>query len=292
MTIILIELPFVVCYAVFTRKFGWIVSSLYAVIGTAVSFALIFPGNPVTYLVFLKVAATGIILGEKRWFGSSFPRRMVGVTFPGFVIALIFGLPIIISGVPPEILEIIREDTLAIYETFMTEDDAQSTLENAMYFFDHIFQLAFAFYVLFGVVLSWISFHLSNIVMVKFNENAEDIPPFYDFRMPFNAVWIMIFGGVLFVVGYEPTMPFISNVLAVMAGLYGIQGLAIVMYHINRFSIGRLPKVVFWVIFFLTFAFLSIFLIIIGIFDNWFNLRNASLNKTTGDKGNNNENYS
>jgi|GEM_PF-4906362 uncharacterized protein YybS (DUF2232 family) len=291
MTIILIELPFVACFAVFARKFDWMISSVYALMGTAVSFALIYPGNPLTYLVFIKVAVTGIILGKTGWFGGSFPRRLSGVTLPGFVFALIFGLPIVIRGVSPEILEVIKEDTLQIYQAVMTEDNARNTLENAMFFFDQIFKLAFAFYVLFGVVLSWLSFQLANIVLRKFNEPAERIPPFYAFKMPFSAIWVLLFGGVIFVIGYKPSIPLASNILAAMAGLYGMQGLAIVTYHINRISIGRLPKVIFWVIFFLTFAFFSVFLIIIGIFDNWFNLRYSPEFSTHGERGNDNEDY-
>ena len=94
---------------------------------------------------------------------------------------------------------------------------------------------------------------------------------------------------LLFVAGFERSIPYAMNILAAMAGLYGMQGLAIVTFHINRLSIGRLPKVIFWVIFFLTFAFFSVFLIIIGIFDNWFNLRYAPGASASGEKGNNNE---
>ncbi|MFC1539499.1 DUF2232 domain-containing protein [Candidatus Latescibacterota bacterium] len=292
MSLVFIELPFVVSYAVFTRKFGWKVSSGYAFMGTAVSFALIFPGNPVTYLVFLKIAVMGIILGKQDWFGGSFLRRILGVTIPGFILALVFGVPIITYGVSPEILELIREDTLQIYKAFMSEDNALNTVENAMFFFNQVFKIGLAVYFLFGIILSWLSFLLANLVMRKFGEPSETIPPFYSFKLPFDTIWILIIGGLIFVIGYEPTIPIVSNILAAAAGLYGIQGLAIVTFHINRFSIGRLPKIIFWVIFFLTFAFFSIFLIIIGIFDNWFNLRYSLEYYKEEDKGNNNEDNS
>ncbi|MFC1490945.1 DUF2232 domain-containing protein, partial [Candidatus Latescibacterota bacterium] len=194
MSLIFIELPFIVCYAVFARIFGWKVASLFALSGTVVSFALIFPGNPVTYLVFLKISVMGIIIGKQDLFGGTFLKRISAVTFPGFILGLIFGLPIVISGVAPEILELIREDTLQIYMAFMSEDNALNTLENAMFFFNQIFKIGLAFYFLFAIILSWLSFHLSNLVMKRIKEPVESIPPFYTFKLPFNAVWVLLFG--------------------------------------------------------------------------------------------------
>ncbi len=292
MSIVLIELPFVVCYAVLVRKYDWLICCAYAFLGTAASFALIFPGNTVTPLVFLKISFMGIILGKYNWLSGSFLRRISAVAIPGIIIAFVFGLPIIINGVSPEIIEETKQDTLKIYQAFMSEDDALNAVENAMFFFNEIFKIGLAFYFLFTLILSWLSFLLANWVMGKIKESTEYVPPFYTFKLPFHVIWVLLAGGLLFVSGYKPSIPMASNILAVMAGLYGIQGLAIVTYHINGISIGRLPKVLFWLIFFMMIGFFSVFLIIVGIIDNWFNLRAFPYYISGGEEGNNNESNS
>ncbi len=92
----------------------------------------------------------------------------------------------------------------------------------------------------------------------------------------------MSFGLVLS--EYEPTFVIALNVFGVMAGFYGIQGMAIVSYYMNRTSMGRLPRILFWLIFFITLAFSGVFLIIVGVIDNWYHLRFALSSSNTGGK--------
>ena len=77
---------------------------------------------------------------------------------------------------------------------------------------------------------------------------------------------------------YEPVFPIALNLLVIMVVLYLVQGLAVVMYHMNRLSLGRLPRILFWLFFFFTIIFSGVFLIGIGLVDNWFNLRAISSN--------------
>ncbi len=289
MTIILIELPFVVLYAVLVRKHDWMMGCLYAFLGTVVSFVLTFQSMSITPIVFMKIALMGLLLGKYNLFCGSFFRRLSAVAFPGIIIAIVLGLPLIFNGVTPEVMEEIKQDTLEVYQVFMPDDDAENMAENAVVFFAGIFKISLAFYILFAFILSWFSFLLSSWLMGKFKEDAEYVPPFYTFKMPFRAIWVLIAGGALWVSGYEHTIIIASNILAVMAGLYGMQGLAVVTYHINRFSIGVLPKIIFWLIFFLAIGFSGILLIITGVIDNWFNLRTIPYYTESGEEGNNNE---
>ena len=68
MTIILIELPFVVFYAVLMRKHDWMMGCLYAFLGTVVSFVLTFQSMSITPIVFMKIALMGILLGKYNLF--------------------------------------------------------------------------------------------------------------------------------------------------------------------------------------------------------------------------------
>ena len=292
MSMLLIEVPFVVLYAILVRKHDWLMGLVYASLGTAASFTVSIPVMSVTPIVFLKIAIMGIILGKHNWLDGSFLRRLTVVAIPGIIIAFVFGLPVVLYGVSPELIEEIKQDTMKIYQAFMSEDDALNTAENAMFLFTGIFKIGLAVYFLFAFTLSWLSYIFAGWIMGKFKEDAEYVPPIYSFKLPFHVIWVFLVGAIFWISGYEPVFLLASNILAIMAGLYGIQGLAIFTYHINGISIGRLPKIFFWVIFFLMIGFFGVFLIIIGIIDNWFNLRPA-LYFTEGRKeGNNNESNS
>ncbi len=288
----LIEVPFVVFYTLLIRKHDWIIGLLYVSLGTAVSYIMSNTEMSVTPIIFLKIALMGLILGKHNWLSGSFLRRLSAVAVPGFIIAFLFGLPVILHGVPPETLDEIKQDTVQIYQTFMSEDDALNTAENAMGFFTGLFKVGLAIYILFALILSWMSFIFAGWIIRKFKGDAEYVPPIYSFKLPFHTIWIFIAGAALWLSGYEPVIILSYNILAVMAGLYGIQGLAILTYHINGISIGRLPRILFWVIFFLTISFFGAFLVIIGIIDNWFNLRTIQYYTTSEKEGNNNESNS
>ncbi len=289
MTLMLVEIPLIAMCALLVRKFDWQIGFLFVFLGTAASYAMIFPETSLTPFIFLKIGFMGMILGKKNWFSGSFFKRISAVSVPGIIFALFFGLPIVFHGVSPDTLEEIKNDSLEIYQAFMTEDEALNAIDNAMIFFEGIFRIGFAFYFLFALILSWLSFYFTGWLMERFNEAAEYVPPVYFFKIPFHAIWVLIVGGALCVSGYEPFYPVAYNILAIMAGLYGIQGLAIVTYHINGISMGRLPKILFWVILFLAIGFTGIFMIFTGIIDNWFNLRSIKYHKEVEKEGNNDE---
>lgn len=280
--LILFELPFALLFAVLTRKFGWETTGVFSVLGTFSAFYLAPSFTSITPLLFLKLALMGIVLARYAWFGHSFFGRIVTVAFPGILLGFVLGLPIVLNGVSPEILSEMKQESYEIYSAFMSDDGAKNAAENAVYFFESIFKVGLAMNLLCAFILSWLALVLSGWVMVKFREEPDSIPAFTTFKVPFHAVWIFLVAGGIWLSGFEVTGSFSLNTLAVMGGLYGLQGLTIVIYHMNGISIGRLPKIIFWVIFFLAIKFSGVFLIVTGIIDNWFNLR--SIKYETGDK--------
>ena len=292
MSLILVEVPFVAAYALLVRKCGRTSAIVCGAAGTLLSMVLIGHGLSLTPVIFLKIAATGVILGEISWFAAAFPKRLSAVAAPGILFAFLFGIPLVIQGVSPEVLEEIRNDSLGIYQTLMSEDDARNAIERAMYFFQGVFRIGLSVYVLYAVMLAWFSMYFSGWLLGVFREQGGYPPPFQSFRMPFHSIWALLAGAGLWVAGIESVYPFALNILAVMAGLYGVQGLAIVMYHMNGISIGRLPKVLFWVIFFLTIGLTGVLLVITGIIDTWFNLRSVIYQNADKEEGNKDENHS
>ncbi len=292
MTIVLVEVPFAVAFAVLARKLDWPYAAIIAVTGTILAGATLWPSvNSLTPVIFLKVASTGILIGIPRLAMLSFSRHMAIAMLPGLVLGSVFGLAIVLGGVAPDVMEQTKQETLEVYQVFMSEDNAKNAVENAMYFFESIFSVAMSFFVFFALVLVWLSFYFTKVIFPKFGEHPETVPPLYMFRLPFHAVWFFLAGGILWVTGYKPGAPLALNLIGSMAGLYGLQGMAIVTYYVNGISMGRLPKVLFWLIFFLTIGFSGVFLVITGIIDNWFNIRSIP-DKARDGEGQNNEDYS
>lgn len=291
MSISPLEIPFIVLAAVLVRKFTWFMGLVYILVGTAASFYMIFPNVSITSVVFLQTAVMGVFIGETKWFSRNFTWRLSAVSFPGFVLAVIFGLQLVLSGIPAGTIDEIRQESLEMYQVFMSQDDALNAVENAMLLFKTFFRMGFGILFLGALILSWLSFHVARWIMVRFREEPEAVPPIYFFKIPFHAIWIFLVGLGVYLIGYKPLFLIAINILFIMAGLYGIQGLAVVTYHMNRISLGIWPRIFFWLIFFITLTFSFFILIITGIVDNWINLRSLPFfSKTIGqEEGNKNE---
>jgi hypothetical protein len=234
----------------------------------------------------------GIILGEPRWFNRNYSLRLTAVAVPGLILAVAFGLPLILRGVAADVMNDIKQESLEMYQAFMSKDDAANAVENAMHLFKFFFQASMGIMFLGSLVLSWLSFHVTRWVMVKIREEPESVPPLYLFKVPFHAIWIFLIGLGIYLIGFKPLFPVAVNVLFIMAGLYGIQGLSIVTYFMNRISMGLLPRVLFWLIFFVTITFSFVILIFAGIIDNWFNLRSLPFSSQTDGQKEDNKNES
>ena len=273
-----IEIPFVAAAAVLSRKYTWTVGLAYVITGMVASVLMLFPTVSITSVIFLKTAVMGLIIGETAWFASGFKMRLSSVSFPGIVLACIIGIPLIFNGVPAETLDEIRQESLEMYETFMSDDNALRAIDNAMPFFKGFFRFSFGILFLGSFIISWLSFHFSRWILGRLEaDQAETVPPIYTFTVPFHGIWLFITGLVFYLIEYKPVLPVAINVLFIMAGLYCIQGLAIVFYHMKRISVGIWPRIFFWLIFFVTITFSAFILIITGILDNWINLRSIPL---------------
>ena len=272
----LVEIPFIVFWAVYERKYGWKTCLEYILFGALLSFILTFQEKSITPAVYLKASFTGLILGEASWFRGSFTRRFVAVSFPGVVLSLVFGLPIILSGVTTEVIERFRQDALEMYRVFMSADEALKAADNAMQMFRGIFKAGLAVFMISAPVYAWMSFIASKLLMRRFNEEPEDITPFHNFKLPFHVIWIFLGAFGLLLSEYALVFPIALNIFVFMAFLYLIQGIAIVMFQMNKFSMGRLPRVIFWLLFFFTLVFTGVILIFTGVIDSWFNLRSIA----------------
>jgi hypothetical protein len=269
----IIEVPVIIFIAILTGRYGWRYALMMVTLGLVAVFSLTAEEYSVTGIVFVKVALMGVTLGEQSWFSGSFTRRLTGVAIPGFMLGLIMGVPMLIHEVDPEILERIRQDAISMYSAFMTEDQALNTADNAMSMFAAIFRVAVALHVLSAFAFAWLAFMGARILMPRFGVEAEPVPRISEFTVPFHAIWVFLATFGLLLSGIEQLFPVALNGFIIMAALYLIQGLAVVMHVMNRLELGRLPRILFWVMFFVMIGAIGVVLLVIGVSDNWFRFR-------------------
>ena len=281
-----LEIPFILACMVLVRKYGWRSGIFFTVSGLVASILLFRSTESVAPLVFLKIAVSGIILGSPQWFSGTFTARLSAVALPGVILAFLFGAPLIYHGAPEGTLDQLRQEALDMYSSFMSEDQAFNAVENATYLFEGVYKVGLGIFFLGSVILSWLTMIVGNWLLRKIKEPVEPLPRMFAFSLPFHAVWVFLAALALLVLEYDPLFPVALNALFVMAGLYGIQGLAIVTFHMARLSMGPLPRVFFWLLVFVTLSFSGIILILTGVIDNWFSLRSLP---STENGGENNE---
>lgn len=268
-----IEVPFVVVAALIMRKFGWRYGLLFTFTGAVIASAFMPTLGSITPVVFLKTGLMGMILGEPFLFPGPFARRLTAVALPGFVLALVLGFPMISHGVSGEVVSEIRQDALDMYMTFMPEEDAINTADNAIAMFEGVFHAGMGVFAIAALSVAWLSFLVSGLVMKRIGETPEYVAPLQTFKLPFHMMWVFLGAFGLMLSEYQPLFPFALNLFVFMAFLYLVQGIAIVTFHMNRVSMGRLPRILFWLVFFVTIGIIGFVLVIAGVVDTWFNLR-------------------
>ncbi len=285
MTIMPLEVPFIILTAVLVRKYGILPGAAYAVAGTVGSALPFFPAISIPPMIFARICLTGLIIGAIGYIPGRFSYRLGAAALPGVILAGVIGLPLVINGVSPDILDGVKKESLELYKAFMTPEDASNAAENATSLLQGMFGVSFAVLALSSIVQAWLSFLFLGWAGPRAGIEVERVPSMMTFSTPFAMIWVFLVCFGLVLLEYAPVFPLALNGLIVVAGLYGIQGTAIISWHMARASLGRIPRILFWLIFFITLAFSSIFLIVTGIIDNWYTLRPSATAPGAGDRG-------
>jgi uncharacterized protein YybS (DUF2232 family) len=134
-----------------------------------------------------------------------------------------------------------------------------------------------------GAQLIWIWFaFLFNLALArKFSgERAlfDHVGPFYRWQVPFYAVWALI-AAIAVVLVHTLVLPLgflvdiALSVLVVLGGLYFAQGLAILVFFMNKWQVGVLGRVFVYTIIALLVQAIGVIVLAFGFFDTWLNVR-------------------
>jgi len=123
-------------------------------------------------------------------------------------------------------------------------------------------------------------FTAANLLVIKrFSVRLAQRPAigdFMTFRMPEQLIWLVIAAGFTLLLatttGQERVVMAALNLLIIMLSLYFMQGLAVIAHFFNRFAVAGFIRLMFYVLL-LIFSFMSIAVLVLGVFDFWGNFR-------------------
>lgn len=119
----------------------------------------------------------------------------------------------------------------------------------------------------------WLAMVIGNRILQK-NTGSSPWPDYQYWQLPDKFVWTVIAAAILALIP-EPTFKTIGfNLLLIVSVIYCFQGLAVVLFFLNKWKVPILIRSLLYVIFFFQ-SLGTLFLSILGLADVWLNLRHS-----------------
>ena len=124
----------------------------------------------------------------------------------------------------------------------------------------------------------WLNIAVARRLFAAWGGMFPFLGPLKNWRLPFLGVWLVIFFAFLWIFDtYVLKLDWLKvaalNVFIVFALIYFFQGLAIVAFYLNRWSLSPMIRMVLYAVLILFFQPLSFLLVAFGFFDSWFDFR-------------------
>ncbi len=137
------------------------------------------------------------------------------------------------------------------------------------------------FFALSFAMISGINTVVSRYVGRRFFNKDIFGPEFSKWKFPDELIWLVIASGALALWGHSPWNMLGKNALVFLGGIYYIQGIAILAYHLKRLNIPAFLRGICYALISLEWYGLLI-AAIVGLADVWFDLRR--LNQSVSDQ--------
>lgn len=166
-------------------------------------------------------------------------------------------------------LDMLKETGLSNYEMYQTKD----ILENA---YEYMVLVIPSAVIIFSLLTAYLNSILSIFILRKLRYGIVFVPRFSYFKLPSNFILgvIVIYLGVFLLkqlkVFYYETI--FINVSALISFAFFLQGLAVLIFLINKSRLNQVGKVIFIVLLILSFP-LSAIISMVGFLDIIFNFR-------------------
>lgn len=160
-------------------------------------------------------------------------------------------------------IEILKDMDLSAYEVLKIRD----LLENAM---DYVLLILPAIVIIFSLVLSYLNYLISSLILRRLGYGIVSIPKFSKFKLPNNVLLGtgIMFLGAFIIKGlklfYYETI--LLNITVIASFMFFTQGLSVVDYKLIEKNLGRIPRLLI-ILFFTIILPLGWLISFIGILD-------------------------
>jgi len=128
------------------------------------------------------------------------------------------------------------------------------------------------FFALFFITISGINTVVARYVGRKFFNKEVFGPEFSQWKFPDELIWLVIASGALSLWGHGPWNILGKNALVFLGGIYYIQGMAILAYHLKKLNVPAFLRGICYALISLEWYGVLI-AAIFGVIDVWFDLR-------------------
>jgi len=269
-----IPLPIIFYHSKLGRKFGMVISA-------ATIFAVVFAiqGVSIDLIFFAELLFLGLLLGELLHYDLSIEKIILysscGVLISGLICLMVFS-NIRNEGIYALASEYITENlklAIDIYQNMGVSEEHIRMISESMEQIRYVLVgIITALIVAFTLLVSWINLMISKPVLIKNNLYYPDFAPLNLWKAPESLVWAVIASSVMLLFPDKVFKITGLNFLLVLMVIYFFQGMAIVSYYFEKKKVPRALKVFLYSLIALQ-PFIFLFVIGLGFFDTWLNVR-------------------
>ncbi|MBW2000341.1 MAG: YybS family protein [Deltaproteobacteria bacterium] len=249
------------------------------------SLGTVLAGSPQLVFLAVELGFLGLLISECFRRGCSFGLTVV----IGTVVVLFFGLTILVSvGLTKDMgpLELVRsyfqtnlQGTMSAYQAEGWDQAKLRQFEEYAKILAGVIARIYPSLMIIGAgFLVWINVVLGIPLLRLRKLNYPDFGSLDRWRAPEHLVWALI------VAGFSSFLPVGSvkfvgiNVLLILLVVYGLQGLSIVLFYLNKYRVPSWIRIGIYLLFLLQQIFL-VGLAMVGLFDQWIDFRKIHAKK-------------
>lgn len=131
------------------------------------------------------------------------------------------------------------------------------------------------------MLISWTTIAVGNFILAKAGI-PSNWKEYRFWQLPDKLIWLFIASGIFAALPGDITRTAGINCLILVALPYAFQGLAIAVFWLNKWKVPKFVRTLIYVMIFLQ-SFGTIFLVLLGVADVWFDLRRLNTQKTNSE---------
>lgn len=269
-----IPLPIIFYHSKLGRKYGLVIFA-----ATIIAVLFVVQSVSIDLIFFAELLFLGFLLGELLHHDLSIEKMILysscGVIVSGLICLMVFS-NIRNVGIYALASEYIAENlklAINIYENMGVSEEHIHMISDSMEQIKYVLVgIIPALTVAFTLLVSWINLMISRPILIKNNLYFPDLVSLNLWKAPEFLVWAVIASAVML---FFPDKIFKIaglNLLLVLMMIYFFQGIAIVSYYFEKKKVPRTLKVFLYSLIALQ-HFIFLFVIGLGFFDTWLNIR-------------------